>query len=64
VIPPQIEGKTIEVNGEKTDAVEYFKKTMDMIAERYAKPNDALAGKARKATKTPATFSRIIICNY
>ncbi len=42
VLPPQLEGRTVEVDGDEVDAVEYFEQTMDMIAGRYAALNDAL----------------------
>ena len=42
VVPPQLEGRTVEVDGAAVDAVEYFQQTMGMIAERYAALNDAL----------------------
>ncbi len=42
VVPPQLEGCTVEVDGRDVDAVDYFHETMGMIAERYAALNDAL----------------------
>lgn len=42
VMPPQLEGRMVEVDGETIDAVEYFEQTMEMVAERYAALNDAL----------------------
>jgi thymidylate synthase (FAD) len=51
VIPPQIEGKTVEVDGKKVDAVEYFKETMEMISERYARLNDALGREGEKSNE-------------
>ncbi len=38
VVPPRLEGRTVD----GMDAVEYFKETMEMIAERYRKLNEAL----------------------
>ncbi|MBD3292368.1 MAG: FAD-dependent thymidylate synthase [Armatimonadia bacterium] len=42
VVPPQLEGRTVEVDGEQVDAVDYFHQTMGTIAEHYAALNDAL----------------------
>ncbi|MFP4248397.1 MAG: FAD-dependent thymidylate synthase [Armatimonadota bacterium] len=42
LIPPQFEGRVVEVDGEEMDAVTYFEETMHLIAERYAALNDAL----------------------
>jgi len=42
VVPPQFEGKAVKLDGRTVDAVEYFRETMETIAQRYAKLNDAL----------------------
>ena len=42
IVPPQLGGKTVEAEGVRVDAVEYFEQTMAIIAERYARLNDAL----------------------
>jgi len=42
VVPPQLAGRTVEVDGREADAVEYFEETMALIGERYAALNDAL----------------------
>jgi thymidylate synthase (FAD) len=42
LVPPQLEGHTVKVDGNEVDAVKYFEETMDLIAARYAALNDAL----------------------
>jgi thymidylate synthase (FAD) len=42
VIPPQLEGRTVQSDEGETDAVAYFEETMRLIAARYAALNDAL----------------------
>ncbi|HUS91950.1 MAG TPA: FAD-dependent thymidylate synthase [Phycisphaerae bacterium] len=42
VVPPALEGKTVRVDGEAIDAVEYFRRTMETIAERYRRLAEAL----------------------
>ena len=42
VVPPELAGRTVELNGCAVDAVQYFEETMALIAERYAALNDAL----------------------
>lgn len=42
VIPPQLEGCTVEADGHTVDAVAYFEETMALIAARYRALNDAL----------------------
>lgn len=42
VVPPQMEGKTVEAGGKSSDAVEYFRETMEMLAERYRRLNQVL----------------------
>jgi len=55
VIPPQLEGKTIEADGEAVDAVEYFRRTMALIAERYRRLNEAL-GATGEASNQDARY--------
>lgn len=55
VIPPQFEGKTIEVDGEQVDAADYFAETMQIIAERYGKLNDAL-GRCGESSNQDARY--------
>lgn len=42
IVPPELEGKTVQTDDGEVDAVEYFGETMEMIAERYSRLNDAL----------------------
>jgi len=42
VIPPQIEGKKIVVDGKEKDLAEFYRETMETIAEKYRQLNDAL----------------------
>lgn len=51
VVPPRLQGKTIEIDGEHIDAVTYFEQTMDLIAERYAKLQEALGQKGEKSNE-------------
>ncbi len=44
VIPPQLEGKAVKLEGKSTGAVEYFRETMEMLGERYRRLNRALGG--------------------
>jgi thymidylate synthase (FAD) len=55
VIPPQLEGRTVEVDGSEVDAVDYFRETMGMIAERYAALNDAL-GRTGESSNEDARY--------
>ena len=51
VVPPRLRGKTVEIDGEPIDAVAYFEQTMDLIAERYARLQDALGQKGEKSNE-------------
>jgi thymidylate synthase (FAD) len=51
VVPPRLQGKTVEVEGEQVDAVTYFKQTMDLINERYARLRDALGREGEKSNE-------------
>jgi len=42
VVPPRLAGKTVQDAGQAVDAAEYFRQTMELVAERYRKLNDAL----------------------
>ena len=55
VAPPQLAGRTVEVDGREVDAVEYFEQTMDMIAERYGALNDAL-GRTGESSNEDARY--------
>lgn len=51
IVPPRFEGRTVELDGRTVDAVEYFKDTMDAIAQRYAKLNDALGRRGESSNE-------------
>lgn len=55
VVPPQLEGQTVELDGESIDAVEYFEETMALIARRYARLNDAL-GRTGESSNEDARY--------
>jgi len=42
IVPPQLAGCAVEVDGHTVDAVAYFEETMALIAARYRALNDAL----------------------
>lgn len=42
IMPPELKGKSIELDGEKIAAEEYYAETMELIAERYKMLNTAL----------------------
>jgi len=42
VVPPQLEGKTVQVDGKAADAVAFFRETMELIAKRYQTLSEAL----------------------
>jgi len=45
VVPHQLEGRKLDVDGQQVDAAAYFEQTMALIAERYDKLRDAIGGK-------------------
>ena len=51
IIPPQLQGKKVEVDGQKQDAVEYFTETMATIAEHYSRLNKALGSQGEKSNE-------------
>jgi thymidylate synthase (FAD) len=51
VMPPQLEGKTVDIDGREVDAGDYFRDTMNVISERYAKLNDALGRAGEKSNE-------------
>ncbi len=51
VVPPQLEGKTVEVDGIKIDAVEYYKNAMEDIASHYDVLNDAMGATGEKSNE-------------
>jgi len=55
VVPPQLEGKTVDVAGRPLDAIDFFEETMDWIAERYRMLNDAL-GRSGESSNEDARY--------
>lgn len=55
IIPPELEGKKVNVDGQSVDAVEYFSQTMQLIADRYSKLNAAL-GDSGEASNEDARY--------
>ena len=55
ILPPQLEGKTVAVDGAAVDAAEYFRATMELIAQRYSKLNEAL-GDSGEASNQDARY--------
>ncbi|MBW1927413.1 MAG: FAD-dependent thymidylate synthase [Deltaproteobacteria bacterium] len=51
VIPPQFKGKKVKENGAEIDAEEYFRETMEYLARRYAKLNEALGGSGESSNE-------------
>ena len=51
VIPPQFKGKKVKENGAGIDAEKYFQKTMEYLARRYAKLNEALGNKGESSNE-------------
>lgn len=51
VVPPRLRGKTVEIDGESVNAVAYFEQTMDLIAERYARLQEALGQKGEQSNE-------------
>ncbi len=55
VVPPQLEGRKVVVDGEEIDAVDYFCETMVMLAQRYSRLNAAL-GESGEASNQDARY--------
>jgi thymidylate synthase (FAD) len=51
VMPPQLEGKTVETEGRTVPAEEYFRETMEQIAQRYGKLCEAMGGKGESTNQ-------------
>jgi thymidylate synthase (FAD) len=51
IVPPDLEGKKLEIDGKHIDAITYFKQTMDLINERYIKLRDALGQSGEKVNE-------------
>jgi len=56
VVPPQLEGKTVETGNGSVDAVEFYRETMEWIAERYRLLNDAL-GRSGESSNEDARYA-------
>lgn len=55
IIPPRLEGKTVETENGPVDAVAYFEQTMELIAARYRALNAAL-GNTGESSKEDARY--------
>jgi len=44
IVPPQLKGKWILLEGKRVEAEEFLRQTMELIAERYRAMNQALGG--------------------
>lgn len=51
VVPPQLSGKKVDVDGKEGDAVAFFEETMRMLAERYGRLNRALGEKGESSNE-------------
>ena len=51
IVPPQLEGKKVEVDGEMVDAVDYYNKVMDDIAKHYDILNEAMGATGEKSNE-------------
>lgn len=55
VVPPQMQGKSVVVDGKSVDAVDFFRETMEWIAKRYQALNDAL-GRSGETSNEDARY--------
>jgi thymidylate synthase (FAD) len=51
VVPPQMIGKRVVVDGKPREAGEYFAETMSLLAERYARLNEALGDSGEQSNE-------------
>lgn len=51
IVPPQLAGKTISIDGKNTCAVEYYRQAMDTISEMYNNLSQALGDKGEKSNE-------------
>ncbi|HUV50880.1 MAG TPA: FAD-dependent thymidylate synthase [Anaerolineae bacterium] len=51
IIPPQLKGKKVKDKGADVDAERYFEETMEYLAERYVKLNEALGDKGESSNE-------------
>ncbi|MHC4886029.1 MAG: FAD-dependent thymidylate synthase [Planctomycetota bacterium] len=59
VVPDQFRGKTVKVDGEAIDAVEYYRETMALIGERY----ETLAGALGNEGESTNEDARYVLPN-
>jgi len=51
VIPPQLRGKKVKEGNIEVDAEKYFRKTMEYLAMRYARLNEAMGNKGESSNE-------------
>lgn len=51
VVPPQLAGHTVDTPDGPVDAAQYFAQTMEIIAERYVRLNDALGRRGEESNE-------------
>ena len=51
IMPPQLEGKAVEIDGKEVDAADYFRDTMKTVSERYGKLRDAMGRKGESSNQ-------------
>jgi len=51
VVPPQLSGKRMVIDGKNREAGEYFEETMAILAERYARLNEALGDSGEQSNE-------------
>ncbi len=51
VMPPQLEDKTVEIDGRQIPAAKYFAETMELIAERYGRLQEAMGGQGETSNQ-------------
>ena len=51
VVPPSLRGQTVTTGEGEVDAVEYYRRTMAEIAERYARLNDCLGREGERSNE-------------
>ncbi len=51
IIPPQLKGRKVRDGGAEVDAEKYFEETMEYMAGRYARLNDALGHKGESSNE-------------
>lgn len=51
IVPPQLAGKKVKDGGAEVDAERYFEETMEYLARRYARLNEALGCKGESSSE-------------